>query len=111
MKSWPVLTKTDLRDVSAFRRIGVAEPERRVLTGGSTGEPIRLPSCRFAEFRPKFVIGFSPAVLAFVRTNKDKRGKVESVRAVFCSAGALTDDEKKEIEAFFNSPVCMELGF
>ena len=184
LKSWPVLTKTDLRDVSAFRRIGVAEPKRRVLTGGSTGEPIRLPSWfdktsavsqiierksygvkpgdralflwghehlygagfrrkinvwkrsfkdwlsnwkrvsaydlgveamreayrRFAEFRPKFVIGFSPAVLAFVRTNKDKRGKVESVRAVFCSAGALTDDEKKEIEAFFNSPVCMEYG-
>jgi phenylacetate-coenzyme A ligase PaaK-like adenylate-forming protein len=184
LKSWPVLTKADLRDVSAFKRIGVAEPKRRVLSGGSTGEPIRLPSWfdvtsavsqiierraygiepgdkamllwghehlygagfrrkinvwkrsfkdwlsnwkrvsaydlgveamreayrQFAKFQPKFVVGFSPAVLAFVRTNKDKCGAVKSVRAVFCSAGPLTEEEKKEIGAFFGSVVCMEYG-
>lgn len=184
LESWPVLTKEDLRNSASFRRIGVSEPRRQVLTGGSTGEPIRLPSwgdatsgisqivgrrsCgvqpgdktfflwghehlygtgfkrkinvwkrsfkdwlanwkrvsaydlgfdamrgayrEFEKFKPEAVVGFSAAVLAFVRTNKDKAGSFKNVRAVFCSAGPLTDDEKREIGSFFGAAVCMEYG-
>lgn len=184
LENWPVLTKTDLRDRDAFRRLDVPVPNGRILTGGSTGEPVRLPSWgdafsgvsqiigrsaygiepgdrtfllwghehlygtgfkrrvnalkrrfkdwladwkrvsaydlsakamhgAYAEFnkvRPKFVIGFSPAVLAFVRHNKDKAGLVDSVRVILCTAGPLTQDEKREIESFFNGVVCMEYG-
>lgn len=184
LESWPVLTKEDLRNRASFRRIGVPEPRRQVLTGGSTGEPIRLPSWgdatsgisqivgrrsygvqpgdktfflwghehlygtgfkrkinvwkrsfkdwlanwkrvsaydlgfdamrgayrEFEKFKPEAVVGFSAAVLAFVRTNKDKAGSVKNVRAVFCSAGPLSDDEKREIGSFFGAVVCMEYG-
>ena len=184
LENWPVLTKADLRDLKAFKRSDVQEPEGRILTGGSTGEPIRLPCwsdsmsgvsqiigrqaygiqpgdrtfllwghehlygtgfkrkvnalkrrfkdwladwrrvsaydlsavamhdayVAFAKFKPEFVIGFSPAVLAFVRHNKDRAGAVGSVRVILCTAGPLTSDEKREIEAFFGGGVCMEYG-
>jgi len=64
----------------------------------------------FAKFRPEFVIGFSPAVLSFVRHNRDKAGVVRSVRVVLCTAGPLTPKEKCEIEGFFGGIVCMEYG-
>ena len=181
---WPILAKSDLRNLEAFKRLDVPEPAGRILTGGSTGEPIRLPSWGdaisgvsqmlgrraygiepgdrtlllwghehlygtgfkrrinalkrrfkdwlanwkrvsaydlsakamreaytvFTRFRPKFVIGFSPAVLAFVRHNKDAAKCVDSVRVILCTAGPLTADEKKEIENFFGGIVCMEYG-
>lgn len=184
LENWPVLTKADLRDLKAFKRSDVPEPDGRILTGGSTGEPIRLPCwsdsmsgvsqilgrqaygiqpgdrtfllwghehlygtgfkrkvnalkrrfkdwladwrrvsaydlsaaamhdayVAFAKFKPEFVIGFSPAVLAFVRHNKDRAGAVGSVRVILCTAGPLTSDEKREIEAFFGGVVCMEYG-
>lgn len=184
LERWPVLTKADLRDLKAFKRSDVPEPEGRILTGGSTGEPIRLPCwsdsmsgvsqiigrqaygiqpgdrtfllwghehlygtgfkrkvnalkrrfkdwladwrrvsaydlsavamhdayVAFAKFKPEFVIGFSPAVLAFVCHNKDRAGAVGSVRVILCTAGPLTSDEKREIEAFFGGVVCMEYG-
>ena len=184
LENWPVLTKADLRDLKAFRRSDIPEPAGRILTGGSTGEPISL-SCwsdsvsgvsqiigrqaygiqpgdrtfllwghehlygtgfkrrvntlkrrfkdwladwrrvsaydlsavamhdayvAFATFKPEFVIGFSPAVLAFVRHNKDRAGAVTGVRVILCTAGPLTSDEKQEIEAFFGGVVCMEYG-
>ena len=184
LESWPILTKSDLRNLSLFKRVDVPEPKGRMLTGGSTGEPIRLPSwgdsmsgvsqtigrmaygiepgdktfllwghehlygkgfrrkinalkrgfkdwlanwkrvsaydlsagamqraykvC--ARFKPKFVIGFSPAVLAFVRHNKGKAHTIESVRVILCTAGPLTSEEKLEIEDFFGGTVCMEYG-
>ena len=182
--SWPILTKTDLRDTQAFVRDNAPLPKGRIMTGGSTGEPVRLPSwgdnvtgisqiigrmaygimpgdktfllwghehlygtgikrkintfkrrlkdwvanwrrvsaydlsesamksayLEFAKFRPKFVIGFSPAVLAFVRHNKGKKGSVNSVRTILCTAGPLTKEEKHEIEEFFGGVVCMEYG-
>lgn len=184
LDNWPVLTKTDLRDSNAFCRSDVSEPNGRILTGGSTGEPIRLPCWSdsmsgvsqiigrqaygiqpgdrtfllwghehlygtgvkrrvnalkrrfkdwladwrrvsaydlsavamhnayavFMKFKPEFVIGFSPAVLAFVRHNKDKAGAVDSARVILCTAGPLTSDEKREIEEFFGGVVCMEYG-
>lgn len=184
LESWPILTKTDLRDEKRFIRDNIAQPKGFIMTGGSTGEPVRLhswgdywsgvsqvigrmaygiqPGDRtfllwghehlygtgfkrkinafkrrlkdwlanwvrmsaydlgakamrraykvFAEFKPKFVIGFSPAVLAFVRQNRDKKGAIDSVRVILCTAGPLTPEEKKEIECFFGGTVCMEYG-
>ena len=44
LEGWPVLTKSDLRKIDLFKRDDVAEPTRRLITGGSTGEPVRLPT-------------------------------------------------------------------
>jgi len=184
LDDWPVLTKSDLRDLSKFSRSDVPEPKGRIITGGSTGEPVRLPSWNdwstgvsqtigrraygvepgdkmfmlwghehlygtgfnrkiniykrrfkdwlanwkrvsaydlsvdamraafvmFEKFQPKAVLGFSPAVLAFVRHNKDRTRTVKSVKVVICSAGPLSASEKQEIEAFFGAKVCMEYG-
>ena len=59
---------------------------------------------------PEFVIGFSPAVLAFVRHNASHVGEIKSVRVVLCTAGPLTAEEKSEIESFFGAKVAMEYG-
>ena len=184
LEKWPVLTKADLRNLDAFKRSDVPEPKGRVLTGGSTGEPVRLPvwedkyagvsqmlgrkrygvepgdrtfllwghehlygtgfkrkinifkrcfkdwlagwtrfsaydlgECAmksayeaFSQCRPEFVIGFSPAVLSFVRQNQHGSSKVKGIKTVLCTAGPLTDGEKQEIETFFGAPVSMEYG-
>lgn len=184
LERWPILSKADLRQLDEFHRRDVPCPRGVVMTGGSTGEPVRLPSWgdpmagvsqmmgraayglepgdrtfllwghehlygtgvrrtvnaykrrfkdwlagwlrvsaydlgvaamtaafeKFERFQPKFVIGFSPAVLAFCRINKTKAGVVKSVKVILCTAGPLTDDEKCEIESFFSGKVCMEYG-
>ena len=184
LNDWPILTKKDLRNIDLFRRTNVPYPSCTILTGGSTGEPVRLPSWgdstsgvsqmlgrkaygvepgdrtfllwghehlygtgirrrvnaikrrlkdwlanwkrvsaydlsaeamhsaynTFEKFKPKFVVGFSPAVLSFVRHNKNNKGQVNSVRVILCTAGPLTSDEKREIENFFGGVVCMEYG-
>lgn len=184
LKAWPILTKADLRRLEDFKRTDVPYPKGRILTGGSTGEPVRLPSWGdsmagvsqmlgraaygiepgdrtfllwghehlygtgfkrkvnaykrrlkdwlagwkrvsaydlgadamyrayrvFAAQKPKFVIGFSPAVLAFVRHNVKRRGEVKSVRVILCTAGPLSKEEKVEIEEFFGGKVAMEYG-
>lgn len=184
LSSWPILAKSDLRDLAKFTRTDIPMPKGWTITGGSTGEPVRLPSfgdsrsgvsqclgrmqygiepgartfllwghehlygtgfgrtlsilkrrikdwlgdwlrvsaydlgeCamrlayrRFEAFKPEFVIGFSPAVLAFVRINKAKAGRVKSVKSVLCTAGPLDLSEKEEIARFFGSSVCMEYG-
>lgn len=182
--SWPILTKGDLRDLSKFVRYDVPCPNAHIMTGGSTGEPVRLPawgdplsgaqqvyarmaygikpgdrtfllwghehlygkgwrrslniykrrfkdwlgdwtrvsaydlSCeamkaaynKFAACRPKFVIGFSSAVLAFVRWNGRYAGEVKSVKVILCTAGPLSNEERAEIERFFGGRLCMEYG-
>lgn len=184
LKDWPILTKADLRNLEDFKRTDVPYPNDAILTGGSTGEPVRLPKKfdptvgpsqlmgrarygvevgdrtfllwghehlygtgfkrkinilkrrfkdwladwmrvsaydlgaeamtvafqKFQAFRPKFVYGFSPAVLAFCRINRAHRREVDSVKVVLCSSGPLTDAEKVEIEDFFGAKVCMEYG-
>lgn len=182
---WPILTKRDLQQVDQFKRTNSPLPKGWIMTGGSTGEPLRLPSwgdggetaisqgigrerygilpgdrtfllwghrhlygkgfrriknilrrnlkdallnmkrvsaydlsavamhaayAAMKRFQPKFVIGFSPAVLAFVRQNKKNKGAISSVKVVLCTAGPLTPEEKSEIAAFFNARVCMEYG-
>jgi phenylacetate-coenzyme A ligase PaaK-like adenylate-forming protein len=184
LNEWPILTKADLRNQEAFRRADIPEPKGRIMTGGSTGEPVRLPSLGdamadvsqrigrkaygiepgdstfllwghehlygtgfrrrvnaykrrlkdwfagwkrvsaydlganamhraykvFSNQHPKFVIGFSPAILAFVRHNALCQGRVKSVRVILCTAGPLTKEEKTEIEQFFEGKVAMEYG-
>ena len=184
LKDWPILTKADLRKLEDFRRTDVSYPTGHILTGGSTGEPVHLPSWgdstagisqmmgraaygielgdrtfllwghehlygtgikrkvnaykrrfkdwlagwtrvsaydlgasamtaafeKFKRCQPKFVIGFSPAVLAFCRINRANAGVVKSAKVILCTAGPLTEDEKLEIEAFFGGKVCMEYG-
>lgn len=184
LNSWPILTKEDLRKSVLFERTDVPKPKGQIMTGGSTGTPVRLPTWHddvsgvnqiigrrkygvrvgdkvfllwghehlygiglkrrinifkrrfkdwladwkrvsaydlsaaamhsaydsFEKFKPKFVIGFSPAVLSFVRHNIDRKRRVDSVRVILCTAGPLTCDEKIEIEDFFGGVVCMEYG-
>ena len=184
LESWPVLTKADLRNIDLFMRADVPCPRGHLMTGGSTGEPVRLPSWGdsvsgvsqmvgrgaygirpgdrtlllwghehlygtglkrkintlkrrlkdwlanwtrvsaydlssdamhrayqiFAKVRPKFIIGFSPAVLSFVRQNASEARKVLCVEVILCTAGPLTQSEKEEIENFFGGRVCMEYG-
>ena len=183
LRDWPVLTKGDLRNLDDFRRKDVAYPRDVCLTGGSTGEPVRLPAwkdlptgvsqmigrraygiepgdrtfllwghehlygtgvrrriaaavrqfkdwlagwtrvsaydlgaealhCAYARMvrvRPKFIIGFSPAVLAFVRQNAEHAHEVSSVRVILCTAGPLTSDEKQEIIDFFTPSSTFDL--
>ena len=178
------MTKADLRNLDDFKRTDMPYPKGRILTGGSTGEPVRLPSWgdsmagvsqmmgrasygivpgdrtfllwghehlygtgirrkvnaykrrikdliagwvrvsaydlgessmraafeKFLKCQPKLIIGFSPAVLAFCRANKDHAGEVKSVEVVLCTAGPLSHAERNEIEAFFNAKLCMEYG-
>ena len=43
LQKWPVLKKTDLREVSLFDRKDVQKPRGMLRTSGSTGEPLCLP--------------------------------------------------------------------
>lgn len=63
----------------------------------------------YVNYAPDFVIGFSSSILAFVRANNDK-DVVYHPKAVLCTAGPLTENEKQEISSFFQAPVCMEYG-
>lgn len=186
LRGWPILTKNDLRDVSRLKREDVAVPNCMLMTGGSTGAPVKLPTwsdttgnisqivgrrrygvdvgdkvfllwghehlygkgfyrrmnilkrrlkdwlagwvrvsaydlssvamkrayAEFAKSQAEVVIGFSPAVLSFVRNNNKKKDNVHErmMKAVLCTAGPLDDSEKQEISDFFNAPVMMEYG-
>lgn len=184
LDNWPILTKANLRNIAAFKRTDVPNPATYIMTGGSTGEPVRLPAWRdsiagvsqllgrraygielgvrtfllwghehlygtgvnrkvnalkrrlkdwlagwtrvsaydlgadamhwaFAQLvkcSPEFVIGFSPAVLAFVRQNAAHAHEVGSVKVILCTAGPLTTEEKQEIVDFFTSDASVELG-
>lgn len=191
LSNWPVLTKADLRNIEQFKRTDVPAPKGSLMTGGSTGVPVRLPSWgdsmagvsqllgrrayglepgdrtvllwghehlygtgwrrkvnafkrRFKDWlagwtrisaydlsnsamrraysiveksHPKFLIGFSTAVLAFVRQNHAYAHELTSVRVILCTAGPLTPDEKQEIIDFFTASsesmapkLCMEYG-
>lgn len=44
LNRWPILTKADLRNLGPFVRKDVDHPRKYLVTGGSTGEPVRLPT-------------------------------------------------------------------
>lgn len=44
LDGWPILTKQDILTLEKFKRVGVPEPSGHILTGGSTGTPVRLPA-------------------------------------------------------------------
>lgn len=193
LKKWPILTKADLRDTSAFAREDGIVATGLSVTGGSTGEPTRIPTiydpsasvsqtlgrqkygveigdrtfllwghehlygtglrrkvnalkrrlkdriagwtrfsaydlsefamqnayAAFLKSDAKFIIGFSPAVLAFVRQNHIHAHLKSRVEVILCTAGPLSNSEKDEIVEFFtwedlgqvHKPrLCMEYG-
>lgn len=67
---------------------------------------------RLIRFRPECVIAYSASLLALVRSCKEycKRCRSIGVKAVICTAGPLTREERDEIGSFFNAPVGMEYG-
>ncbi|MCR5414804.1 MAG: hypothetical protein K6F50_08810 [Kiritimatiellae bacterium] len=184
LRDWPILDKSDLRNLGEFERKDAVLPHSYIITAGSTGVPVRLPSwpdwstgvsqtvgrraygvnpgdrvfllwghehlygyglrrrfnilkrhvkdwlsnwcresaydlgfermteayARFSRQQPACVIGFSPAILAFVRQNAVHKGEYKALKAVVCTAGPLSASEKVEISEFFDAPVCMEYG-
>ena len=69
------------------------------------------------KFQPECIIAYSASLLALVRTVRD--GKIHcspspstftSLKAVICTAGPLTKEERSEISSFFGVPVAMEYG-
>lgn len=71
------------------------------------------------KFKPECIISYSASLLALVRTMRDEvkvkglglqRTLFSSLKAVICTAGPLTKDERGEISSFFGVPVAMEYG-
>ena len=67
---------------------------------------------RLIRFRPEGIISYSASLLALVRSCKEygERCRHLGVKAVVCTAGPLTKEERDEISLFFNAPVGMEYG-
>ena len=67
---------------------------------------------RLIRFKPECVIAYSASLLALVRNCVAYRESCQhlGVRAVICTAGPLTREERDEIGLFFNAPVGMEYG-
>ena len=67
---------------------------------------------RLIHFRPEGVIAYSASLLALVRSCKVYREKCQrlGIKAIICTAGPLTKEERGEIGSFFNAPVGMEYG-
>ncbi len=67
---------------------------------------------RLIRFRPEGIISYSASLLALVRCCKEdgERCRHLGVKAVVCTAGPLTKEERDEISLFFNAPVGMEYG-
>jgi phenylacetate-coenzyme A ligase PaaK-like adenylate-forming protein len=67
---------------------------------------------KMITFRPKAIIGFSAAVLAFCRNNSILQNEISQlgIKCIICSAGPLSSYEQTEISSFFNAPLCMEYG-
>lgn len=72
------------------------------------------------KFQPECIIAYSASLLALVRTVREDEIKVKglglqrtlfpSLKAVICTAGPLTKEERGEISSFFGVPVAMEYG-
>jgi phenylacetate-CoA ligase len=66
----------------------------------------------FLKFKPRWVCGYSSAVVAFARANWEKRERVHAlkIKVVLCSAEMLRPSEAKELHEFFGAPVALEYG-
>lgn len=67
------------------------------------------------KFQPECIIAYSASLLALVRTVRDDKihcspSTFASLKAVICTAGPLTKEERAEISSFFGVPVAMEYG-
>lgn len=69
------------------------------------------------KFQPECIIAYSASLLALVRTVRDDKihcspspSTFTSLKAVICTAGPLTKEERGEISDFFGVPVGMEYG-
>lgn len=82
----------------------------RVSAYDLSAEAMRGAMRVFERSGATWVMGFSPAVLAFVRHNPEKRGTFTGIKMVLCTAGPLTADEQREIATFFGAPIAMEYG-
>ena len=67
---------------------------------------------KLIRFRPECIIAYSASLLALVRSCSEYKEQCNrlGVKAVICTAGPLSRNERDEISAFFNSPVGMEYG-
>ena len=67
---------------------------------------------KLIRFKPECVIAYSASLLALVRSCREYTEKCSTlgVKAVICTAGPLSRNERDEINAFFNAPVGMEYG-
>ena len=67
---------------------------------------------RLISFRPEGVIAYSASLLALVRSCKVYRERCQrlGIKAIICTAGPLTKEEREEIGSFFSAPVGMEYG-
>lgn len=64
------------------------------------------------NFKPECIIAYSASLLALIRTCGIYRDRCRAIgiKAIVCTAGPLTADERAEISAFFNAPIGMEYG-
>ena len=64
------------------------------------------------RYKPECIIAYSASLLALVRTCSSYRERCTAlgIKAIICTAGPLTADERNEISLFFNAPVGMEYG-
>lgn len=67
---------------------------------------------QFLRFTPRWVCGYSSAVVAFARANWDRRDLLHDldINVVLCSAEMLWPNEAQELEEFFGAPVALEYG-
>jgi len=67
---------------------------------------------RLIRFRPEGIIAYSASLLALVRSCKVYRERCQrlGIKAIICTAGPLTKEERDEIGSFFSAPVGMEYG-
>lgn len=70
------------------------------------------------KFQPECIIAYSASLLALVRTMKEEvkvrdegeRRTFPFLKAIVCTAGPLTKEERGEISTFFGVPAAMEYG-
>lgn len=84
---------------------------KRVSAYNLSQDSVKAIYQQLIKYEPEYVLGFSPAVLAISKLAEQESFKPpNNLKAVICTAGPLNENDKKEIETFFNAPVCMEYG-